>query len=161
MTINHSAITDPKIHEPKGISTATVDRVYVADGAGSGNWTRVKDLNLNGLEEVVLTAELDNISSASSTWVVAPYAGDIIKCYSVIHGAISGADAELSLEIGGTLVTDSEITVAFTSSAAGDVDSSTPTGNNTVSAGQAIEVLTDGASTGTVRATVTIVLDVS
>lgn len=36
--INHSSISDPYIHEPKGITTATAGSVYVADGAGSGDW---------------------------------------------------------------------------------------------------------------------------
>lgn len=36
--INHSAIPDPYIHEPKGISTASAGQVYVSDGLGSGNW---------------------------------------------------------------------------------------------------------------------------
>lgn len=34
----HNTITDPEIHEPKGVSTATVGQVYVANGAGSGAW---------------------------------------------------------------------------------------------------------------------------
>lgn len=36
--IQHSAITDPNIHEPKGITTASSGQVYVADGGGSGDW---------------------------------------------------------------------------------------------------------------------------
>jgi microcystin-dependent protein len=31
-------MTDPDIHEPKGVSTAPSGSVYVADGAGSGEW---------------------------------------------------------------------------------------------------------------------------
>ncbi len=38
MTIEHSNITDPEIHEPKGVATASANDVYVADGAGSGSW---------------------------------------------------------------------------------------------------------------------------
>ena len=38
MTIQHSLITDPNIHEPKGIASASIGQVYVADGAGSGDW---------------------------------------------------------------------------------------------------------------------------
>ncbi len=41
--IEHSTITDPKIHEPKGIAAATADQIYVADGAGSGDWTDIDD----------------------------------------------------------------------------------------------------------------------
>ena len=36
--IQHSAITDPNIHEPKGITTALNGQMYVADGGGSGDW---------------------------------------------------------------------------------------------------------------------------
>ena len=38
MTIEHSVITDPNIHEPKDITTALTGQVYAADGAGSGSW---------------------------------------------------------------------------------------------------------------------------
>ncbi len=42
--IEHSTITDPNIHEPKGVAAATADQVYVSDGAGSGDWTDLADL---------------------------------------------------------------------------------------------------------------------
>ena len=38
MTVQHNAITDPDIHEPKGIAAATAGKVYVSDGASSGDW---------------------------------------------------------------------------------------------------------------------------
>jgi hypothetical protein len=34
----HDSITDPDIHEPKGVSAAAAGAVYVADGIGSGSW---------------------------------------------------------------------------------------------------------------------------
>jgi len=42
--VQHSSLTDPNIHEPKGISTATANRVYMSDGSGSGTWTDVNRL---------------------------------------------------------------------------------------------------------------------
>jgi hypothetical protein len=36
--VDHSAITDPNIHEPKGVASATANTIYEADGAGSGAW---------------------------------------------------------------------------------------------------------------------------
>jgi len=36
--INHSTLTDPYLHEPKGAAAAANGKVYVADGAGSGTW---------------------------------------------------------------------------------------------------------------------------
>lgn len=37
--IQHSVLTDPELHEPKGISDADENSVYTADGAGSGAWS--------------------------------------------------------------------------------------------------------------------------
>jgi hypothetical protein len=39
MTIQHSALTDPNLHEPKGASTAANGSVYISNGAGSGAWS--------------------------------------------------------------------------------------------------------------------------
>jgi hypothetical protein len=37
--VNHATLTDPFLHEPKGIAAAAADRVYIANGSGSGVWT--------------------------------------------------------------------------------------------------------------------------
>ena len=34
----HVSITDPNIHEPKGVASADSGEVYIADGLGSGSW---------------------------------------------------------------------------------------------------------------------------
>ena len=34
----HKNLTDPQVHEPKGISTAEENTVYIADGTGTGAW---------------------------------------------------------------------------------------------------------------------------
>lgn len=39
--VQHSSLTDPNLHEPKGISTATSDQVYISNGSASGTWTNV------------------------------------------------------------------------------------------------------------------------
>ena len=36
--VNHSTLTDPYLHEPKGIASANAGEVYVANGSGSGSW---------------------------------------------------------------------------------------------------------------------------
>jgi len=105
-----------------------------------------------------VTVEIEDISTAGQSYVVAPMAGKVKEIYSVINGAIGTANAVLTPKIGGTAITNGAITVAFTSSAAGDVDSSTPSAANDVLAGQAIEIETDGASTNTVKAVITIVI---
>jgi len=149
VAIEHNVITDPEIHEPKGIAAASTGELYVADGGGSGSWSKPLD---------IITASIVDISTAGSTFIVSPYAGTITKIYSVIDGAIATADASLTFEIAGTPVTGGTITVAITGSAAGSVDSATPSAANSVIAGQAIEIITDGASTNTVKATVSFII---
>lgn len=98
--------------------------------------------------------EVANISSAASSWAVAPVAGTISKIYSVIDGAITVADAGITFELDGTVITGGDITIAYDGSAAGDVDTATPTANNVVAAGDAIEIVADGASTDAAKAVI-------
>lgn len=34
----HNTLTDPNLHEPKGVASAASGQMYTADGAGSGSW---------------------------------------------------------------------------------------------------------------------------
>ena len=107
-------------------------------------------------KKIYLNAEIPDISSAGSHWVVCPVAGTITKIYSVIDGAITGADAVLTFEIGGVAVTGGTVTIDDSGSAAGVVDSATPTAANVLAAGGALELITDGGSTNAVKAKLTI-----
>lgn len=100
-----------------------------------------------------LTITKANISTAGSVFTVSPFAGKITKIQSIIGGAIGTADNGITTEINGTAVTGGAITITQSGSAAGDVDSTTPTALNTVAVGDAIEIITDGASTNTVVGT--------
>lgn len=42
--VQHSTLTDPNLHEPKGISTAAANTVYLANGSGTGVYTNVNRL---------------------------------------------------------------------------------------------------------------------
>lgn len=44
--VEHSALTGSNLHESKGVSTAAVSTVYVADGAGSGAWATLAKASL-------------------------------------------------------------------------------------------------------------------
>jgi hypothetical protein len=110
------------------------------------------------LNDYFLTVKLSDVSTAGSAYVVAPDAGKIIKISSVLGGAIATADAEITTEINGTAVTGGAITIATTSSAAGDVDSALPTAANSVLENDVIEIITDGASTNTIPVEFTIVI---
>lgn len=111
------------------------------------------------LQNRFVTVQIEDISTAGQKYVVPGFRGKIKKAWSVINGAIATADADLTLKIGGTAVTGGVITVATASSAAGDIDSCTPSAANTFTPSQAIEVETDGASTNTVEVVVTLELE--
>ena len=117
------------------------------------NWNkRMED------DEFVLTAKLADISTASSAYVISPFRGKIKKIYSVISGTIATANAVLTASIGGVNITGGAITIAYSGSAAGDIDSCAPTAKNEVAEGQAIKITTNGASTNTVYSQLTIIL---
>lgn len=42
--VQHASLTDPELHEPKGVAAASEGEVYVADGAGSGDWLLAEDI---------------------------------------------------------------------------------------------------------------------
>jgi hypothetical protein len=47
--IQHAILTDPLLHEPKGVASAANGRVYVSNGSGSGTWKQVDSTNIQGL----------------------------------------------------------------------------------------------------------------
>jgi hypothetical protein len=110
------------------------------------------------LNDYFLTAKVTDISTAGSTFVAVPDVGNIVKIYTSIKNAITSADAEITFEIGGTAVTNGAITVTQAGSAAGDVDSSTPSAANRVEEGGSIEIISDGASATACEMIVTFVI---
>ena len=94
------------------------------------------------------TCYIPDVSAASSTgYTVAPISGTITAIKGVLKGAISGADSVVTTYIGTTPITNGTFTVAYSGSAAGDIDSATPTAANTVTAGQLLKAVSDGGST--------------
>ena len=110
------------------------------------------------LNDYFLTAEIEDVSTASSTFVAVPDGGNIVKIITTIKNAITTADAAITFEIGGTAVTNGAITVTQSGSAAGDVDTSVPTAANRVEEDGTIEMITDGGSTGAKKLLVTFVI---
>jgi hypothetical protein len=110
------------------------------------------------LNDYFIYGEIADISTASSTYVAVPDGGKVIKIITALQGAISGGDAAISFEIGGTAVTGGGITVANSGSAAGDIDTAEPTAANQVEEGGSIEMITDGGSTGAKKLGVTFVI---
>lgn len=112
------------------------------------------------LNKVVLTGVIDDISTAGQIYIPIPDEcdGEVVEIRTALNGAIGTADAAITPKIGGTAMTNGAITVTQSGSAAGDIDTSRPSGANAVAAGGSIEIETDGASTNTVRLFVTVVI---
>lgn len=106
-----------------------------------------------------MTVRFTDVSAPGSVWVHPGFRGKIRKLSSVLHGAITGADSVITVEIGGTAVTGATLTIANASSAAGDVDTATPTALNSFTEDQPIEVITSGASSTTAILEVTLWLE--
>ena len=94
------------------------------------------------LNDYFITAEIEDVSTASSTFVAVPDGGKIIKILTANQATITGT-AALSFEIGGTAVTGGGISIVASGSA-GAIDTAEPTGANTVTEGGSIEMSTDG-----------------
>lgn len=151
----HKNITGSDNHEPKGIESASADQVYMADGAGSGSWQSITATSV----PAYLTTRFNDISAASSAWAVSPIAGTVTAVYVVLHSGITVANSIVTGKIAGTPIGGLSITITQSGSAAGSTFSDTSvSGSNTVTAGQAIEIVSDGGSTTTAIADVTIVV---
>jgi len=107
------------------------------------------EIDLN-VDQDILNAIIEDVSTADKTYVVAPYACTFEKAYSVLQGPITTAGAAtINFYVGSTAataVTGGALTIAATSSE-GDVDVNAPTAENTLTAGQALVALSDGGST--------------
>ena len=110
------------------------------------------------LNDYFLTARLTDVSAASTVNIAVPDDGRIIKVISVLGGAITVADSAVVTKINGTTVTGGGFTVAYTSSAAGDIDTAEPTALNSVKEGDYITITSDGGATTTQPITVTLVI---
>lgn len=73
MTIEHSIITDPNIHEPKGVSTATAEQVYSANGIGSGTWINNYP---RGIASAASGARVVADGAGSASWIRTEGYGD-------------------------------------------------------------------------------------
>lgn len=151
----HASLTGSDLHEPKGVASATSGQVYIANGSGSGVWTAPKT------SYVILSGAWADISTAETIYLPVPVAGTIKKIYVALDGAITVADSALTFTINAVPITGSAITAAQSGSAAGTIFSSSPSGLNTVAAGQYVSCATDGASSSVAKARIAILVQVS
>jgi hypothetical protein len=134
-----------------GGAISGITDLAVADG-GTGSSTAAAARAALGANIVPLVMRVSNLVGADAKVyrVVAPVAGDITDLQSVLQeAALATGDATLTFSINGTPVTGGVITITQSGSAAGDVDSATPSAANTVAIDDVIECTVGGTNTDT------------
>lgn len=119
----HSALTDPDIHEPKGITTANDTEVYVADGVGSGDWFKIythgwEDQHHAGSSQALTaTVALKLLNDSAGAFTNTTY---LLPGYSAIWDSVNNEldFAAAGLSIGDTV--DIRIDTTITTSGAND-----------------------------------------
>jgi len=106
------------------------------------------------LNQVALQLKIVDVSTAGQVYATIPWGCTLNSVSTVLNGAITGGDAVLTVKnnAGSSAGT---ITIANSGSAAGDKDSLEPSSNNTFSAGDLLEIETDGGSTNAIAADIT------
>ncbi len=66
MSIQHSAIPDAQLHEPKGVVSASVNQIYTANGSGSGVWKRPDTTVLAGMSGDGASTNLIPVSNGTN-----------------------------------------------------------------------------------------------
>lgn len=141
----HRLLTGDSLHEPKGVATASAGQVYEANGLGSGVWKSRLD-GVNNLNKFHLTGVIPDISTASSSFLlVVPQAGTLSKFSGVLSGAITTANATLTIYKNG-IAQAPTVSVAFTGSGAGVKTIAAIGPTIAFLEGDTIEVRSDGAS---------------
>lgn len=173
--VEHSTLTGSDLHEPKGVSSAADGQVATASSSAV-SWTKIgatnitddsipiaaiNETSIKGLNKVYLTINIPDLSTTASYWMVIPLAGNISNVWSIIDGALATGDATITLEKAGVALTNGVITITQSGSAAGDIDSATPSAGNTFTAASAVEFVVAGTNSANVDATLTVELDIT
>lgn len=167
--INHNNLSDPYLHEPKGISTALVNEVYVSDGVGSGEWKKLKR-HINGyipFDSITpayqhsVTTSFTPLNPTFSTSNVAGFTGtttpnarltytgvdDIVAVCTFVcnfkNNSGTGRDVEFVYYLNGSVMNGGHIIVTANS---GEWKSCTLTDMVTLTAGDYIEIFVKGSA---------------
>jgi len=98
--------------------------------------------------EIAVTAQMADVSTASSAYVAAPASGRLVRAYSCIANAITGADCTWTVSVNGVAQTGT-VTITQSGSAAGDVDEIVFSAAISVQKGDTIAFVSAGESSTT------------
>lgn len=108
------------------------------------------NVTLHGINTGAITVEMNDVSAVETVYVLMPRACTVTKISSVLLNAITIANSIVTARnhAGTSMGT---LTVAFSGSAAGDIDTLSPSSNNVFAAGERLRLVSDGGSTTTSR----------
>jgi hypothetical protein len=122
-----------------------------------GVWVDFDDAPVLG-RTMTVQATVETLVGANVYRTIAPVDGRIVKIWSVTEGVLTTGDATLTAKIGATAITGGVLTITQAGSAAGDIDSATPTAANAVAAGAGLSVTVGGTNATATKARVLFVI---
>jgi len=151
----HNTLTGTSIHEDKLISTAgTGDAGKVstpsASVAGTGELRYLVESEITTKQEYMMLY-LPAVDTETEYYIPVPYTGTITSVRTCTDASFTGADQTLQVKIDGTSVTNGLITITQSGSAAADIDTATPTANNTFAPGNYIQITSGAEASSTLN----------
>lgn len=139
-----------EVQQVDGANRHLDDYSIVLETVVTGAASTITSKPLLGVQKV--TVLVPDISTANSSATIAsPFSGTIIKMESTLQAVIASVDAVVTGKIGtpgaGTAITNGVLTIGFSSSAIGDIDTVVPTAANVVAEGDLLSVISNGGST--------------
>lgn len=135
-------------------STSTLAATSATAITASSSLT-VTGANIVGLHEHVSVDVASLVGASAGVYgIPCPVAGTVTAIRSRLKGALATGDATLTSKIGNSAITNGVITITQSGSAAGDIDSCSPSAANTVAVGDNLTVTAGGTNDAAAGATV-------
>ena len=150
----HKDLTGVDLHEPKGAATAASGTAYVANGSGSGAWSKIPlgSLDLTSVQNpntVFVSGVPADVSTSSFVLVPTPLGCTFDSAVFILGGGITVADSVLTLTRNDGSSFGSTVTITQAASTEGTTFVFTATLNQTITSPGYVKIATDGGSTTT------------
>lgn len=157
--VAHKDLTGADLHESKGVASASINTVYVADGSGSGTWKTLEASSISGssvlnINKQFVSFNFPDIGTLGSRYLAFTRACRIDKVTVVLQGATATTATNLTFRNdAGTSMGVLNIGNAATAGAVGTL---VPVSNNTFTADTKLQVDTDGGTSTNVAVEITL-----
>lgn len=150
--VAHRDLTGADLHEPKGVATASIDTIYVADGSGSGSWKKVEATSLSGtsiknLNKFHVSGYFQNMNTASTSIYIPVRADTRLLQVYVTQQSNNSANITLSFFDNLNNSMGEGLVLISAGSAAGNTYTFAPTAASVFTADTFLRVTTSGGGT--------------